>query len=129
MKSPFLVNKARRIFMRMGYTEAQFNQVMACVRKHGHAKDMVHRPTFKAAMFLALGVKPQVGALFERFYTADKTRLPTNRRHFDALNEIEQSVYTDEVSKAIHSAARRTGTQYLGTAVNRLERMKRFNKV
>lgn len=127
-KSPFIVNKLRRNFVKMGYSEAQFNAVMSQVRRKGHAKYMVHRPTFKACMYLILNLRPQVGKLLDNFYDKDKIRLPANKAHFDVLNDIEQSVYTDDVSDAIHAVAHRTDTRHLGTAINRLERMKRFNR-
>ena len=126
-KSPFSVAKAKRIFMRLGYSEQQFDAVMLEVRKSGHAKDLVHRPTFRACMFLALEIPTKVFTLFAKFYDADHHRLPRNPVHFNALYDAEQSVYTDDVSKAIKQVAHITGTKYLGTAVGRLERMKRFN--
>ena len=118
------VPKAKRIWLRMGYSEQDFKNVLAEI---GNTSNLIHPPTFKQAMFLVCDLKPQVFNLFLRFYKADKNRLRVHEKHFDALYDAEQTVYTDDVSKALHSVAKATGTKYLSTAVARLERMKKFN--
>lgn len=116
--------KAKRIWLRMGYSEQDFAAVLAEV---GNTTLMIHPATFRKAMFLVCGLKTQVFKLFVRFYKADKNRLRVQTKHFDVLYDTEQTVYTDDVSEAIHRVAKTTGTKYLSTAVARLERMKRFN--
>jgi len=116
--------KAKRIWLRMGYSEQDFVDV---IREVGNSTLLIHPQTFKQAMFVVCGLKPQVFKLFVRFYKADKNRLRTQAKHFDVLYDTEQTVYTDDVSKAIRKVAKATGTKHLSTAVARLERMKRFN--
>ena len=118
------VPKAKRIWLRLGYSEQDFNNVL---REIGNTSALIHPPTFKQAMFIVCGLKAQVFNLFVRFYKADKNRLRVQEKYFDVLYDAEQTVYTDDVSRAIRSVAKATGTKYLSTALARLERMKRFN--
>lgn len=118
------VPKAKRIWLRMGYSEQDFNNVLEEI---GNTSQLIYPPTFKRAMFLVCDLKAQVFNLFVRFYKADKNRLRVQEKHFDVLYEAEQSVYTDDVSKAIRAVAKATDTKHLSTALARLERMKRFN--
>ena len=118
------VPKAKRIWLRMGYSEQDFNTLLEEI---GTSGVLIHPPTFKRAMFLVCGLKAQVFNLFLRFYKADKNRLRVQEKHFDTLYAAEQTIYTDDVSKAIRAVAKATDTKHLSTALARLERMKRFN--